>query len=259
VPRVTGASDCCFRLDGKTAFISGGGTGIGFAIAKAMVASGAHVVLAGRRPQVLNDACAQLGDSAEPLSLDVTDKNAIDSLVRELNRRRPAIDILVNNAGNHLKKPATDTTLEEFDAVLSTHVGGAFSLTRSLLPSMLKQGEGSILFIASMSSFIGMPQIIAYSAAKSAYLGMVRSLAAEVSGRGVRVNAIAPGWIDTPMLATALAGDVARRNKILGRTPMARLGEPRDIGDAAVYLSSPAARFITGVVLPIDGGASIGF
>jgi len=101
--------------------------------------------------------------------------------------------------------------------------------------------------------------IIGYSAAKSAYLGMVRSLAAEVSGRGVRVNAIAPGWIESPMLRQALDGDTARTNKILSRTPMGRFGEPEDIGRTAVFLCSPAAKFITGVVLPVDGGASIGF
>lgn len=253
------AEDCRFRLDGKTALISGGGTGIGFAIARSMVASGARVVLAGRRVDVLTDACARLGEAAIPLCLDVTDNDHLEVAVQDFCHRHSPVNILINNAGNHLKKSVVETTLEEFDAVWSTHVRGAFSLTRSLLPSMLEQGEGSILFVASMSSFIGMPKVIAYSAAKSAYLGMVRSLAAEVSGRGVRVNAIAPGWIDTPMLAIALAGDAERRNKILGRTPMERFGEPQDIGDAAVYLSSPAARFVTGIVLPVDGGASIGF
>jgi gluconate 5-dehydrogenase len=110
-----------------------------------------------------------------------------------------------------------------------------------------------------MTSFIGMPQVIAYAAAKSAYLGMVRTLAAEVSRDGVRVNAIAPGWIDTPMLHRALDNDPQRREKILSRTPMASFGTPDDIGWAAVYLCSPAARFITGAVLPVDGGASSGF
>jgi gluconate 5-dehydrogenase len=132
-------------------------------------------------------------------------------------------------------------------------------LVAAVLPGMLARGHGHILFTASMASFIGMPLVLAYSAAKSAYLGMVRSLAAEVSGRGVRVNAIAPGWIESPMLRQALAGDTVRTNKILSRTPMGKFGEPDDIGHAAVYLCSPAAKFITGVVLPVDGGASIGF
>jgi len=100
---------------------------------------------------------------------------------------------------------------------------------------------------------------VAYSAAKAAYLGLTRSLAAELSPSGIRVNAIAPGWIEAPMSRQALAGDEARTNKILGRTPMGRFGEPEDIGWAAVYLASPSAKFVTGVCLPVDGGASIGF
>jgi gluconate 5-dehydrogenase len=110
-----------------------------------------------------------------------------------------------------------------------------------------------------MTSLIGMPMVIAYTAAKSAYVGMTRALAVEVSSQGVRVNAIAPGWIESPMLRKALAGDDQRSVKILSRTPMGRFGDPDDIGWAAVYLCSPAAKFINGVVLPVDGGASIGF
>src|SRR4029077_9952893 len=123
------------------------------------------------------------------------------------------------------------------------HVLSAFKLTRLLAPAMLAAGKGNILFTASMSSFIGMPSIVAYSAAKSAYLGMVRTLAAEVSPRGVRVNAIAPGWIETEMSRHAMSGDPERKKKILGRTPLARFGLPEDVGHAAVYLCSPAAKF----------------
>jgi gluconate 5-dehydrogenase len=124
---------------------------------------------------------------------------------------------------------------------------------------MLERKSGSILFIASMTSLIGLPQVVAYSAAKSAYLGMVRSLAVELSPNGIRVNCIAPGWIESAMLQQALGNDRARHDRILARTPLARFGEPQDIGNAAVFLSSEAAKFVTGVVLPVDGGASIGF
>ena len=136
---------------------------------------------------------------------------------------------------------------------------GAFSLTRAVLPQMIQRKHGSILFTASMASLFGIPLVVAYSAAKSAYVGMMRSLATEVSPHGVRVNAIAPGWIESDMMLNALNGDSKRSNKILGRTPMNRFGTPKDIGLAATYLCSPAARFITGVLLPVDGGASIGF
>ena len=124
---------------------------------------------------------------------------------------------------------------------------------------MIARGSGSILFLASMASLFGIPQVVAYSAAKSAYVGMVRALATELSPHGVRVNAIAPGWIETEMTRKAMDGDPERKRKILSRTPMGRFGTAEDVGMAAVYLSSPAARFVTGVVLPVDGGASIGF
>ena len=124
---------------------------------------------------------------------------------------------------------------------------------------MLERKHGNLLFIASMASYFGIPKVVAYSAAKSAYIGMVRTLSVEVSRHGVRVNGIAPGWIETPMLHQSLAGDELRRNRILDRTPMRCFGEPRDIGLAATFLCSPAARFVTGAILPVDGGASIGF
>jgi gluconate 5-dehydrogenase len=176
-----------------------------------------------------------------------------------MNASGGPISILVNNAGIHVKKPAVETTPEDFQSVLTTHVCAAHALNRAVLPGMIERRHGSILHTASMASLIGIPLVIAYSAAKSAYLGMTRSLASEVSPHGVRVNAIAPGWIESPMLRKALSGDEKRSNKILSRTPMAKFGDPEDIGWAAVYLCSPAAKFVTGVVLPVDGGASIGF
>ena len=124
---------------------------------------------------------------------------------------------------------------------------------------MVKAGHGSIVFMSSMTALIGMPQVIAYSAAKSAYLGMVRTLACELGPNAIRVNAIVPGWIDTPMLARAINNDEERKQRILTRTPLGRFGRPEDIGWAVAFLSSPAAQFITGAVLPIDGGASVGF
>jgi gluconate 5-dehydrogenase len=165
----------------------------------------------------------------------------------------------VNNAGIHLKKSAEETTAEEFNSVLQTHVVAAHALTAAVLPGMIQRKHGNVLFITSMAAIFGIPSVVAYSAAKSAYLGMVRSLATEVSSHGVRVNAIAPGWIESPMMRKVMSADVERQNKILARTPMGKFGEPDDIGWAAVYLCSPAAKFVTGVVLPIDGGASIGF
>lgn len=250
---------CPFRLDGVLALITGGGSGLGLAMARCMIAAGARVVLAGRREARLKEAVASLGNQAGYLVYDVTDLAAAPALVERVNREFGPIGILVNNAGVHLKKPAVETTEEEFLQVLTTHVLGAHALSRAVAPAMMARGAGSILFIASMASLFGIPKVVAYSAAKSAYVGMVRALATELSPHGVRVNAIAPGWIETDMSRQAMAGDPERERKILSRTPMARFGEPDDVGMAAVYLSSPAARFVTGVVLPVDGGASIGF
>jgi len=126
-------------------------------------------------------------------------------------------------------------------------------------PGMVERRQGSILFTASMASLFGIPKVVAYTAAKSAYLGLVNSLTSELSASNVRVNAIAPGWIDSDMMRAAVENDPERKAKILGRTPMCRFGQPGDIGWAAVYLASPAAAFVTGVVLPVDGGAAIGF
>jgi NAD(P)-dependent dehydrogenase (short-subunit alcohol dehydrogenase family) len=248
-----------FSLEGEVALITGGGTGIGLAIARAMAAAGARVVLVGRRQAELAGAAGAIGPLASYLVHDVTRLSEAPALAERAASLAGPVTCLVNNAGIHLKKPAVDTTPEEFERVIQTHVFGAHALTRALVPGMIARGHGSVLFTASMASLFGIPQVIAYSAAKSAYVGMVRTYAVEFSPHGVRVNAIAPGWIETDMSAKALAGDPVRRDKILGRTPMAKLGKPEDIGWAAVYLASPAAKFVTGVVLPVDGGISVGF
>ena len=248
-----------FSLKGETALITGGGSGLGLAIATGLTQAGARVVLVGRRADVLEKAARKLGRAAIFEPHDITRFDEAGELLRRINQRTGRISILVNNAGIHLKKPAVDTTPAEFNAVLQTHVVAAFSLTRVVLPDMIKRGHGNILFIASMASLFGIPLVTAYSAAKSAYLGMVRSLSTEVSQHGVRVNAIAPGWIESDMMHKALNDDPGRAQKILGRTPMNCYGKAEDIGLAATYLCSPAARFITGVVLPVDGGVSIGF
>lgn len=248
-----------FSLEGQVALITGGGTGIGQAIARCMHAAGAKVALVGRREEELSRAVAELGDGATYFVHDITEWDKAASLVERVESEIGPITCLVNNAGRHLKKPAVDTNPEEFQEILNTNVVSAHALTRAVAPRMIERGNGSILFIASMASLFGIPNVLAYSAAKSALLGMVRSLSTELSPRGIRVNAVAPGWIETEMSRKALDGDPARKSKILGRTPLGTLGQPSDIGWAAVYLAAPAATFVTGAILPVDGGASIGF
>lgn len=248
-----------FSLQGQVALITGGGTGIGLAIAQALHAAGARVVLVGRREAELTAATAAIGAGASHVVHDVTELDAAPALIARVTREVGPIDCLVNNAGIHLKKPAIETTEAEFERVLRTHVFGAHALTRAVAPGMIARKRGSILFTASMASLFGIPLVIAYTAAKSAHVGMVKGYATEFSPHGIRVNAIAPGWIETEMSRKAMDGDPARKQKILSRTPMAKFGAPSDIGWAAVYLASPAAQFVTGVILPVDGGVSIGF
>ncbi len=249
-----------FSLKGERVLITGGGTGLGFGMARCFVHAGAAVVLVGRRETELSRAVRELGGRAVYVVHDITRLEVASALVSQsAGQADGPITMLVNNAGIHLKKSAVATAPSEFQQVLQTHVVAAHALTRAVLPGMIERKHGVILFTTSMAALFGVPLVVAYSAAKAAYLGMVRSLAAEVSPHGVRVNAIAPGWIESPMTRQALANDPPRLQKILDRTPMARLGDPEDVGWAAVYLCSPAAKFITGVVLPVDGGASIGF
>ena len=248
-----------FSLYNQVALITGGGTGLGRAIAECMIQTGSQVIITGRREDILAQACRKLGDQARYYVYDVTQTHKAPELARQLEADQCRPTIVVHNAGIHLKKTLAQTSDEEFLTLFQTHVLGACTLTRALLPSMQQQPSGHILFITSMAAVFGIPAVSAYTIAKSGLAGLVRSLATELSPQGIRVNAIAPGWIETDMSTQALDGDSARRNRILDRTPMHALGRPEDIGWAAVYLSSPAARFITGQQLVVDGGISIGF
>lgn len=248
-----------FSLKGETAMITGGGTGIGRAIAQCMHRAGAKVILVGRREPELQAAVATMGDNAGYVVHDITDLDGAKDFVDAAIAAHGPITCLVNNAGIHLKKAAVETTTAEFQRVLQTHVLGAHALTVELAPKMMERRHGTIIFTASMASLFGIPKVIAYTAAKSAYVGMVKGLATEFSPYGIRVNAIAPGWIETDMSRKAFEGDPDRLKKILNRTPTGNLGQAEDVGWAAVYLASPAAHFVTGVILPVDGGVSIGF
>ena len=249
-----------FRLDNETALITGGGSGIGLGIARCMVQAGARVVLVGRREEQLVQACAELGAMSSYVAHDITRLDAASDLVATAqNAAKSPATIQVNNAGTHLKKFAADTTPEDFQSVFNTHVLAAHALTRAVIPGMVAQGKGSILFTSSMAAFMGVPQVMAYAAAKSVYFGVVSTLSAELSSKGVRVNAIAPGWIFSEMSRKALDNDPARKAKVMSRIQMGRMGQPEDIGWAAVYLCSPAANYVTGVTLPVDGGAVVGF
>ncbi len=248
-----------FSLTGQTALITGGGTGIGFAAAQSLAALGARVIVAGRREKELADAVREIGPSASAQVLDVAELAAIPAIVKGLRASHGPIGILVNNAGINLKKPFAETNDAELLRLLQTNVVGANSLTHALLPQLRESGRGSVVFISSMAALFGLPKVTAYSISKSALTGAVRSLAVELGEHNIRVNAVAPGWIDTEMTRRAFAHDQPRKQKIIDRTALGRMGEPADIGWAVAYLCSPAAKFVTGTILTVDGGASIGF
>ena len=248
-----------FSLQGKLALITGGGSGIGFYIARCMIRSGAKVAITGRRETILKEAVGTLGPNATYFVHDITKLDTIPELIADIESREGPIDILVNNAGINMKKYAVEVTDQEFDSVIQTNLHAVFAITRECGKRMTERKQGSIIMITSMAALYGIDRVVAYSASKSAVAGMVRALATEFSPHNVRINAVAPGFIETPMMLTAMNGDPARRDKAMDRTPMGTWGKPDDVGWAAVFLASPAAKFITGVSLPVDGGNSMGF
>lgn len=248
-----------FDLTGTLILITGGGSGLGLAMAKAVVHAGGSVVITGRTEGSLQTACEQIGPRSHYIVADVRDKKALPAFVAQVEDTYGPITGLINNAGNHLKKPIGATSDEEFLSVMDTHVLGGFALTRECAARMIARGYGSIIFITSMSALFGLTNTVAYTAAKSALAGMMRELAVELSPKGIRVNSIAPGFMESKLLRQAFAGDPAREHKVMERTPLHQLGTPEDIGYAAVFLCSPGARFITGTQLVVDGGMSIGF
>ncbi len=248
-----------FSLDNKVALITGGGTGIGLEIAKCMVESGAKVIITGRRIEKLEEAIKYLGKGAEYRVNDISDLKNIPSLVEEISKTFGKIDILVNNAGINMKKPALEVSDDEFVNIIDTNLNAVFALSREVGRGMVEKGSGSIIMISSMAAYYGIDRVAAYASSKTGVYGLVRVLASEWSKFGVRVNAIAPGFIETAMSKGAMNSDPDRKNRAMSRTPIGYFGQPKDIGYAAVFLASDASTYITGVSLPVDGGNSIGF
>lgn len=248
-----------FSLQDKLALITGGSRGIGLGIAREYIRQGARVAITATKEEGLKLARQSLGEACIAYVQDVTDKDAHGDFIQRIEREVGAIDILVNNAGMHGKMPTLECTESTFSEILDTNLHSVFSLTKAVLTGMLARGHGSVINISSMSALFGLPQVSAYSSSKTALLGLTRTLSAEYSGQGVRFNCIAPGFIESKMFREIMDQDPARERKILDRTPMGRLGTAEEIGHAAVFLASPASRFITGICLPVDGGASIGF
>jgi len=243
----------------KIAIVTGGASGIGFAIAEKFVKNNITTIIIGRNEEKLNLAKNRLGVLCEPVVFDLNNLSAIPEMIKKLVEKYSKINILVNNAGINLKKEFTEVTDEDFEKIIHTNVQSIFTISREVVKLMIENKSGSIVNISSMASQYGLPKVIAYSASKGAIEAMTRAMAVELSPKGIRVNCIAPGFIATDMSAKALNNDQERKNKVLSRTPMGELGAPSTIGDAALFLASSESAYITGVVLPVDGGNSIGF
>lgn len=187
-----------YDLSGKTAVVTGGITGLGLAITRCLVSAGAKVIALSRTDEKKgNEILKEFGGKAVFYQFDITDTDHAQEIADRIQKEQGPVDILVNNAGNHCKKYIWDMSVEDYKNVLDVHLVGAFALTKAFIPQMKERGWGRIIFQASMTSYIGQPQVCGYSTAKAGYLGLIHTLTAEVAEYGITVNAIAPGWIDT--------------------------------------------------------------
>jgi len=242
----------------KTAIVTGGNSGLGFATAKKLCDNGVKTYIIGRSKEKTEDACKEIGENAIPVIFDLNDLDGIPAMIETITQNGP-IDILVNNAGINLKKEFLEVTNEEFMSIVHTNVLSVFAVSKAVVQNMKDNKGGNIVNISSMASQYGLPKVIAYSASKGAIEAMTRAMAVELAEFGIRINCVAPGFIKTKMSAKALDSDPERKNKVLGRTPMGILGDPSDIADAVYYFASSESKFTTGTILPVDGGNSIGF
>jgi len=246
-----------FDLSGRRAVVTGAKRGIGFAIAEALAAAGADIVgvSASLDPQgsAIGDRVRDLGREFSGHRVDFADRAQVTAFGQKIAAEERPVDILINNAGTIRRAPAVDHPLDWFDEVIEVDLTSGFVLSQILGRRMLDLGAGRIVFTASLLSFQGGINVPGYAAAKSGVAGLVRALSNEWAARGVTVNGIAPGYIATDN-TQALQDDEQRSRSILERIPAGRWGTAEDLGGTAVFLASDAARYVTGTVIPVDGG-----
>jgi NAD(P)-dependent dehydrogenase (short-subunit alcohol dehydrogenase family) len=240
-------------LDGRIALVTGGGSGIGEGIAHGMAKAGARVLVADVNGAAAERVAGALGGHAAAYTLNVTDRESCDALAAAIRRDVAAISVLVNNAGIIRRGKVGDAGARaDWDATMAVNLDGPYNMTTAFLPQ-LTETKGAVINIGSVQSFVALPNSAAYTTSKGGVRALTKALAIELSPLGVRVNAIGPGMIATPLNASARQNPDYMRN-FQNRIPLGRIGEPADIAGPAVFLASDLARYITGVTLPVDGG-----
>jgi gluconate 5-dehydrogenase len=248
-----------FRLDGRVALITGAYRGLGFAIARGLAEAGATVVLNGRKPDELRRAAATLvaeGHQADVEAFDVVDRDAILAGVKAVIARHGAIDILVNNAGIQRRGPLQDFSAQDWDDIIATNLTAPFVVSQAVLPGMIARRHGKIVHIASLMSELARPSVVPYTAAKGGVRQLTRGMAVELAPHNIQVNAIAPGYFATEM-NRALIDNAEFNAWVCKRTPAGRWGDPHELAGLAVFLASPAANYMTGQLVIMDGGMSV--
>ncbi|MCY3834226.1 MAG: SDR family oxidoreductase [Chloroflexi bacterium] len=246
-----------FRLDGKTALVTGARRGIGKAMALGLAEAGADIIAVSANLEAAGSAIETevraLGRSFTGYRCDFSDRSGLYRFISEVKARHPVIDILINNAGTVLREPAESHPDEYWDRIIETNLNAQFILSRELGAPMLARGRGKIIFTASLLTFQGGITVPGYAASKGGLGQLTKALANEWAGRGVQVNAIAPGYVRTDV-TEALQNDPQRYRSILERIPAGRWGHPDDFKGPAVFLASAASDFVNGEILVVDGG-----
>lgn len=243
-----------FDLTGKRALITGASGGIGGAIAEALHGAGAAVTLSGTREDPLRELAEKLGERAHVVTANLSDAESVESLPKAAAEAMGGVDILINNAGINRDNLFMRMSDEEWAQVIEVNLTSAFRLSRGVLRGMMKARWGRIIQVTSIVGATGNPGQGNYAAAKAGLVGMSKSLAAEVASRGVTVNCVAPGFIETAM-TDRLSDD--QKSRLLGAIPAGKMGNPGDIGAACLYLSSPEAGYVTGATLHVNGGMAM--